>query len=123
MALWLLAPWLSLVACVGFVVVGCVIVRCDVALMTLSARENQAERRYAAGLLDVLGNIGSVMCLRLQPSTHRLLARRLEAVFVPLKRMIVLNEVKWGLSTSSACASPGGWSRVSCGTPARGTAR
>jgi ABC-type multidrug transport system fused ATPase/permease subunit len=95
-ALWLLAPWLSLVACVGFVVVGCVIVRCDVALMTLSARENQAERRYAAGLLDVLGNIGSVMCLRLQPSTHRLLARRLEAVFVPLKRMIVLNEVKWG---------------------------
>jgi len=95
-ALWLLAPWLSWVACAGYVVVGCVILRCDMALMKLSARENQAERRYAAGLLDVLGNIGSVMCLRLQPSTHRLLALRLEAVFTPLRRMIVLNEVKWG---------------------------
>jgi ABC-type multidrug transport system fused ATPase/permease subunit len=94
-ALWLLAPWLSLVAGAGYVVVAIVIVRCDVALMKLSARENQAERRYGAGLLDVLGNIGSVMCQGLHPSTHRLLARRLEAVFVPLKRMIVLNEVKW----------------------------
>jgi ABC-type multidrug transport system fused ATPase/permease subunit len=94
-ALWLLAPWLSLVACIGYVMVGCVIVRCDTTIMKLSAQENQAERRYAAGLLDVLGHIGSVMCLRLQPSTHRLLARRLDAVFVPLKRMIVLNEVKW----------------------------
>jgi ABC-type multidrug transport system fused ATPase/permease subunit len=94
-ALWLLAPWLSWVACAGYVAVACVILRCDVALMKLSARENQAERRYAAGLLDVLGNIGSVMCLRLQPSTHRLLALRLEAVFAPLRRMIVLNEVKW----------------------------
>src|SRR5262249_5982623 len=31
----------------------------------------------------------------LQPSAQRLLARRLTAVFAPLKRMIVLNEVKW----------------------------
>jgi ATP-binding cassette subfamily B protein len=75
--------------------VGCVIVRCDLVLMKLSERENHAERRYAAGLLDVLGNIGSVLCLRLQSSTHGLLARRLEAVFAPLKRAIVLNEVKW----------------------------
>ena len=95
LALWLLAPWLSGVACIGYVLVGCVIVRCDIAMMKLSARENQAERRYAAGLLDVLGNIGSVMCMRLQPSAHRLLAQRLDAVFGPLKRMIVLNEVKW----------------------------
>jgi len=94
-ALWLLAPWLSMVACAGYVVVGCVIVRCDLALMKLSERENHAERRYAAGLLDVLGNIGSVLCLRLQPSTHGMLARRLQAVFAPLKRAIVLNEVKW----------------------------
>ena len=94
-ALWLLAPWLSMVAAAGYVVVGCIIVRCDLALMKLSERENHAERRYAAGLLDVLGNIGSVLCLRVQPSTHRLLARRLDAVFAPLKRQIVLNEMKW----------------------------
>lgn len=94
-ALWLLAPSTGLVACAGYVVVACVILRFDVQLMRLSVRENQAERHYAASLLDVLGNIGSVMCLRLQPSMHRLLARRLEAVFAPLKRIIVLNELKW----------------------------
>ena len=94
-ALWLLAPWLSLIAAVGFAIVGCVIVRCDLSLMKFSAQENQAERRYGAGLLDVLAKIDSVMCLRLQPATQRLLARRLQAVFAPLERMIVLNEVKW----------------------------
>jgi ABC-type multidrug transport system fused ATPase/permease subunit len=94
-ALWLLSSTTGLVACAGYVVVACVILRFDVSLMRLSVRENQAERHYAAGLLDVLGNIGSVMCLRLQPSTHRLLAKRLDAVFAPLKRAIVLNEVKW----------------------------
>jgi ABC-type bacteriocin/lantibiotic exporter with double-glycine peptidase domain len=94
-ALWLLAPWLALVAAVGYAIVGGVIVRCDLSLMKLSAQENQAERRYGAGLLDVLSKIDSVMCLRLQPSTQRALARRLQAVFAPLERMIVLNEVKW----------------------------
>jgi ABC-type multidrug transport system fused ATPase/permease subunit len=96
LALWLLAPWLSMVACIGYSMVIGVIVRCDASMMKLSARENQAERRYAAGLLDVLANIGTVTSLRLQPATQQLLARRLDAVFVPLKRMIVLNEVKWG---------------------------
>ena len=79
----------------GYVVVACVIVRFDVVLMRLSVRENHAERHYAAGLLDVLGNIGSVLCLRLQPATHRMLAGRLHAVFAPLKRAIVINEAKW----------------------------
>jgi len=94
-ALWLLAPLIAAVACVGYVVVACVIVRFDVVLMRLSVRENHAERHYAAGLLDVLGNIGSVLCLRLQPATHRMLAGRLHAVFAPLKRAIVINEAKW----------------------------
>jgi len=94
-ALWLLAPFIAAVAGAGYLVVACVIVRFDFALMKLSVRENQAERHYAAGVLDVLSNIGSVLCLRLQPATHRLLAGRLSAVFAPLKRAIVLNEVKW----------------------------
>ncbi|HEX6721989.1 MAG TPA: ABC transporter ATP-binding protein [Burkholderiaceae bacterium] len=127
-ALWLLAPSLSLLAGAGYVAVIGVIVRCDVSMMKLSARENQAERRYAAGLLDVLGNIGSVTSLRLQTSTHRLLAHRLEAVFVPLKRMIVLNEVKWcavdilsvcltwGLVASYVWQTGGGHGTVMLGT-------
>ena len=33
--------------------------------MRLAVRENDAERRYAAALLDVLGNVSTVLSLRL----------------------------------------------------------
>jgi ABC-type multidrug transport system fused ATPase/permease subunit len=94
-ALALLSTATGWIALGGYVLVAAVILRFDRALIALSTRENQAERRYAAGLLDFLGNISTVLSLRLQDSTRRLLRRRLDAVFAPLKRSIVLNEVKW----------------------------
>ncbi len=94
-ALLLLSVVAGAVAVVGYAVVAVVIVRFDAALMRLAVQENAAERRYAAGLLDFLGNVGTVMSLRLAAATRRLLGRRLDAVFAPLKRSIVLNEAKW----------------------------
>ncbi|MCM5682709.1 ABC transporter ATP-binding protein/permease [Schlegelella sp. S2-27] len=94
-ALTLLSGRTGAIAAVGYVVVGLVIVRFDLALMRLAARENQASRRYAAGLLDFLGNVSTLMSLRLQQASQRLLDKRLAAVFEPLKRAIVLNELKW----------------------------
>ena len=94
-ALALLSATTGWIALAGYVLVGCVILRFDRALIVLATRENQAERRYAAGLLDFLGNISTVLSLRVQASTRRLLGRRLEVVFAPLKRAIVLNEMKW----------------------------
>jgi ABC-type bacteriocin/lantibiotic exporter with double-glycine peptidase domain len=75
--------------------VAAAIVRFDIALMRLAGRENDAERRYAARLLDFVGNIGAVASLRLQQATRTLLDARLLAVFQPLRRSIVLNEWKW----------------------------
>ncbi len=71
------------------------IVRFDRKLMRYAAQENQAERRYSAGLLEFLGNISTVMSLRLQDATRDLLRQRLQAVFVPLKKIILLTEFKW----------------------------
>ncbi|MCR5867993.1 ABC transporter ATP-binding protein [Aquincola sp. J276] len=94
-ALWLLSPGTGLVAVVGLVAISSVIVAFDGALMKLAVSENHAERRYAARLLDFVGNVSSVLSLRLQEGTRRLLDSRLMAVFEPLRRSIVLNEWKW----------------------------
>jgi len=94
-ALLLLSRLTGMLAIVGFVATAVVILRFDAALMVLAARENQAERRYAARLLDFVGNISAVASLRLQDATRKLLDTRLLAVFEPLRRTIVLNELKW----------------------------
>jgi ATP-binding cassette, subfamily B, bacterial len=94
-ALWLLSDTLGGVAIAGYIVVAAVIVHVDRRLMRYAAQENQAERRYSAGLLEFLGNISTVMSLRLQNATRTLLSRRLQAVFVPLRKTILLNEFKW----------------------------
>jgi ABC-type multidrug transport system fused ATPase/permease subunit len=94
-ALTLLSTLTGAMALVGFVAISVVIVRFDRALMKLAIQENQAERRYAARLLDFVGNISAVASLRLQAATRRLLDARLMAVFAPLRRSIVLNEWKW----------------------------
>jgi len=93
-ALMMLSATSGWIALIGYVLVAGVILRFDRALIVLATRENHAERRYAAGLLDFLGNVSTVLSLRVQSSTRRLLGRRLHRVFAPLKRSIVLNEMK-----------------------------
>ncbi|CAN7480861.1 ABC transporter ATP-binding protein [Rhizobacter sp. LjRoot28] len=94
-ALMLLSHMTGALALCGFVFTAVMIVRFDRALMRLAARENQADRRYAARLLDFVGNISAVASLRLQEATRRLLDHRMLAIFEPLRRSIVLNEWKW----------------------------
>ena len=94
-ALGLISVSLGAGAALGYAVVAVLIVVFDRRLMRLQSLENEASRRYAAGMLDFVGNVSTVLSLRLQDSTRRLLGRRLQAVFAPLKRNIVLNEAKW----------------------------
>lgn len=94
-ALTLLSRGTGAAAFAGYLLIGFLIVRFDRALMRLAERENQAERRYAAALIDFLGNISTVLSLRLQAATRNLLGARLAEVIVPLKRSIRLNESKW----------------------------
>ncbi|WP_240636022.1 ABC transporter ATP-binding protein [Caldimonas tepidiphila] len=94
-ALTLLSQLAGGMALAGYLAVAFVIIRFDRALMRLARRENDANRRYGAGLLDFIGNISTVMSLRLHKATRRLVGQRLDAVFEPLKRSIVLTEAKW----------------------------
>lgn len=82
-------------ALMGYVAIGAVIIAFDKALMRRAVQENTAERRYSSALLDCLSNISTIMSLRLHGSTRRLLGKRMDAVFEPLKSSIVLTEWKW----------------------------
>lgn len=79
----------------GYALVALVVLRFDGALMKLARRENEAERRYVAGLLEFIGHAATVQSLRLQAASRRLLSKRLDGVFAPLARSIVLNEARW----------------------------
>lgn len=94
-ALWLASHLAGGIAVVGYLLTGAVIIGFDAVLMRLAARENEAERRYATSVIDVLGNVGTVLALRLQSAARRLHGERLARVFEPLRRSIVLTEAKW----------------------------
>ena len=94
-ALSIFSGSLGIIALVGYVIVGFTILRFDRVLMRLATEENTAERRYQAGIMDFLGNVSTILALRLQENTRRLLGERITSVFIPLKRSIMLNEVKW----------------------------
>ncbi|MFT4269002.1 MAG: ABC transporter ATP-binding protein [Xenophilus sp.] len=94
-ALALLSPVSGLIALVGYVLIALVILRFDRALMVLARAENDADRRYAATLLDFVGNASTVIGLRLQAASRKLLGRRMQAVSAPLRRTALVNEGKW----------------------------
>lgn len=94
-ALWLISPLVGVVALVGYGLIGLLITRFDRVMMRVAVEENRAERAYSATLVDVLGNVLSVLALRRGEGVARLIGERLAAVFGPLKKSIVLNEAKW----------------------------
>lgn len=95
LALWWLSHATGLVALGGLAAVAITIVGFDRAMMRLAQAENRAERSLSAAMLDCLANVTTVLSLRLQAPTRRLLSRRLEAVIAPLRRGIALTEWKW----------------------------
>jgi ABC-type multidrug transport system fused ATPase/permease subunit len=94
-ALWWVQPWIGFAAMAGFALIVSSVVGFDRAMLRLANDENEAERQYSATLVDTLGNTGTVYALRQARAVAARLERRLLAVFVPLRRAIVLNEVKW----------------------------
>ena len=63
-ALWLISPLVGAVALVGYGLIGLLITRFDRVMMRVAVEENRAERAYSATLVDVLGNVLSVLALR-----------------------------------------------------------
>jgi ABC-type bacteriocin/lantibiotic exporter with double-glycine peptidase domain len=94
-ALWWVQPMIGYAALAGFALISLSVVGFDRAMLRLANEENDAERRYAATLVDTLGNANTVYALRQARAVVDRLERRLLAIFVPLRRSIVLNEAKW----------------------------
>ena len=94
-ALWLIEPAVGIAAVCGFFVICLSVIGFDRAMVRLAHRENDAERRYAAALIDSLANSTTLLALRQSRGIVGLLSRRLDAAFEPLKRAILLNEAKW----------------------------
>jgi ATP-binding cassette subfamily B protein len=94
-ALWMIQPIVGAAAVGGFIVICVSVVGFDRAMIRLAHRENDAERRYSAALIDSLGNSTTLLALRQSRGVVGMLCRRLESTFEPLKRAIVLNEAKW----------------------------
>jgi ABC-type bacteriocin/lantibiotic exporter with double-glycine peptidase domain len=94
-ALWWVQPLIGCAALTGFAVISVSVVGFDRAMLRLANQENDAERSYSATLVDTLGNAQTVYALRQARGVAARLERRLLAIFEPLRRAIVLNEVKW----------------------------
>src|SRR5256714_1736323 len=95
-ALFLISRATGAAAMAGYAAIGYFVVRIDAFMVLLVREENRAERRYNSALVDCLGNIATVLTLRMQEPMRKMLRSRLLAVFAPLRRNIVFNEVKWG---------------------------
>lgn len=94
-ALALIHPIVGATAVVGFILIGVTTVGFDRKMVKLAHQENDAERRYASTLLDSLSNATTLFALRQAKAVVTLLQRRLLEVFEPVKRSIVINELKW----------------------------
>ncbi|WP_454688553.1 ABC transporter ATP-binding protein [Achromobacter aloeverae] len=94
-ALALLSYVSGAIAISGYIIIAVIILRFDRTLMQLARAENDEERRYAAALLDFVGNAGTVIGLRLQAASRKLLGRRMDAIMVPLRRSVTVTEGKW----------------------------
>ncbi|RSE87529.1 ABC transporter ATP-binding protein [Achromobacter denitrificans] len=94
-ALTLLSHVSGIIAVSGYLIIALVTLRFDLALMRLARSENDQERRYVAALLDFVSNAGTMIGLRLQAASRKILGRRLETVMKPLRRALWVNEVKW----------------------------
>ncbi|MGH8178894.1 MAG: ABC transporter ATP-binding protein [Steroidobacter sp.] len=94
-ALWWLEPLVGVTAVVGFCIICLSVIGFDRAMIRLAHRENDAERRYSATLIDSLSNSTTLFALRQARAVVALLQRRLESIFEPMRRSIFLNEAKW----------------------------
>jgi len=94
-ALWYLDVAVGLACMTGFAVITLSVLAFDRRMIRLARAENAADRRYAAAMVDSLGNTATIYSLRQARSVLTMLERRLLEVFEPLKRAIVVNETKW----------------------------
>ena len=80
----------------------------DKKLIPLVHAANEKEHHLNAGLYDYIGNIVTVLTLRLQSNTGAEIQRRYEEMRKPFWREVVINEWKWGVLSVLLIAAQAG---------------
>jgi ABC-type multidrug transport system fused ATPase/permease subunit len=94
-AMVLIAPIVGVSVLVAALGVFGVMMLFDRKLVTHYDAENEREHVFSSAFYDYMGNISTVITLRLEHLTHAELTRRLMALFLPFDKANVLNEIKW----------------------------
>jgi ATP-binding cassette subfamily B protein len=94
-ALWLINPYVGFAAGAGLCLACLAIFQFERAMIRLAIQKNTAERAHSTALIDALANSMTVNALRQTRSVVAMILRKLEAIFIPFRRTIVINEVKW----------------------------
>ncbi|MGE3622517.1 MAG: ABC transporter ATP-binding protein [Bdellovibrionales bacterium] len=87
--------WVALTAMTVSLAVFLIIRRFDKVLIPLVRKTNEREHHLNAALFDYIGNIVTVLTLRLQGSTAVEIENRFAAMKIPLWRETLVNEGKW----------------------------
>lgn len=95
-ALWWISPAVGAAAAIGMAVLASLSLGFDRVLLALTERKNDADRRNSAAWGELLVNLLTVQALRLRAGAMALAHSRLAAIFQPLRRLVVVNELKWG---------------------------
>jgi len=88
--------WVAAVSIVVSVVIVAVIRRFDKALIPIILKGNEREHHLNAALYDYIGNIITVLTLRLQGNTAAEIDNRFGAIKSSFWHEVVVNEWKWG---------------------------
>src|SRR5206468_2574674 len=76
-ALFLISRATGAAALAGYAAIGYFVARIHAFMVLLLREENRAERRYSSALVDCLGNIATVLTLRVQEPMRKMLRWRL----------------------------------------------
>ena len=87
--------WVALVSIITSALIMLIVRRFDRVLIPLVRKTNEREHHLNAGLYDYIGNIMTVLTLRLQSDTAAEIDRRFDAIKSSLWPEAVLNEGKW----------------------------
>jgi ABC-type multidrug transport system fused ATPase/permease subunit len=96
-ALWLLHPYIGMTAASGLLVTCIAIAIFERRLLRLTHQVNDAERGFSAALVDSLSNSTTIAALRLARGVTSTIRAKIDAFTDPVRRMILVNEVKWGM--------------------------
>ena len=95
-ALYLISPVVGISALIGLALLSALSLGFDGVLLRLTHLKNEADRANAASWADTLTFILTVKALRLGAGIHALVTESLRAIFRPLRRIVIVNECKWG---------------------------